>query len=256
VLKKNQTKQKLSLQKAVYLLGISHLLNHYPQQLSGGEQQRVAIARALAVCPSILLLDEPLAALDNQRKKEILPYLESLHQNLQIPILYVTHSRDEVARLADHLVLLEKGQVQASGRVSELFTRLDLPLAHGPDTETVIEAVVARHDKQFELTYLDFSNSYFCISRNNLTIGSRARLQILARDVSITLEHQKKTSILNIFPAVVDQMSPEGIAQMTIRLKIGDIIVLARITRKSAFDLELKPGKAVFAQMKSVALLS
>ncbi|MCU7800275.1 MAG: molybdenum ABC transporter ATP-binding protein [gamma proteobacterium symbiont of Lucinoma myriamae] len=247
---------KVSLKHAVELLGIGHLLERKPHQLSGGEQQRVAIARALAVSPAMLLMDEPLAALDMIRKHEILPYLESLHRELDIPVLYVSHSREEVARLGDNLVLLEAGRVQAMGTVSELFSRLDLALAHGPETETVIKAVVAGYDEEFELSYLDFSGGRFAVAGKRLPLGSAARLQILARDISLTLEHQTKTSILNIFPATVDEMTYEGTAQITVKIKIGSVAVLVRITRKSASELGLQLGQAVYAQVKSVALLS
>jgi len=250
------TSQKISLDRAIELLGIAHLLERKPHQLSGGEQQRVAIARALAVNPAMLLLDEPMAALDMIRKQEILPYLEALHQELDIPLLYVSHSREEVARLGDYLALLEAGRVQATGTVSELFSRLDLALAHGPETETVIKAVVAGYDEQFELSHLDFSSEHFAVAGKRLLLGSTARLQVLARDVSITLERQSHTSILNIFPAIVDEMMNEGTAQITVRLMIGSTAMLARITRKSAMQLDLKIGQKVYAQVKTVALLS
>jgi len=248
--------KKVSLDKAVELLGIGQLLKRRPHQLSGGEQQRVAIARALAVSPRMLLLDEPLAALDQQRKQEILPFLESLHRELDIPVLYVSHSRQEVARLADHMVLLIDGRVQATGAVTELFSRLDLALAHGPDTETVIEAVVASHDDSYDLIYLDFDGGRFAVASKPLPVGSQVRLQVQARDVSLTLSRQKKTSILNIFPAMVEQLAEESSAQITVKLRIGSIPMLCRITRKSAMELELKPGSSVFAQIKSVALMT
>ena len=247
--------KKVSLEQAVELLGIGQLLHRRPHQLSGGEQQRVAIARALAVSPAILLLDEPLAALDTARKQEILPYLESLHRELDIPVLYVSHSRDEVARLADHLVVLENGRVQASGPVEELFSQLDLSLAHDADTASVIEAVVGRHDNDFDLSYLDFPSGCFAVARNHLPLDQAVRLQIKASDVSITLEHQSNTSILNIFAATVDKIAAEGKAKVTVRLTLGSIPILARITRKSALDLCLEPGKLVYVQVKSVALL-
>ena len=247
--------KKVSLEKAVELLGISQLLDRRPHQLSGGEQQRVAIARALAVSPAILLLDEPLAALDTARKQEILPYLESLHRELDIPVLYVSHSRDEVARLADHLVLLENGRVQATGPVAELFSQLELSLAHDAETASVIEAIVGHHDDEFDLSYLDFSSGRFAVARNHLPLGQAVRLQVKASDVSITLEHQSNTSILNIFAATVDEIVAEGKAKVTVRLMIGPIPILARITRKSALDLRLETGKLVYVQVKSVALL-
>lgn len=253
-LKANKT--KLSLEQAIDLLGIAHLLQRKPHQLSGGEQQRVAIARALAVSPDMLLLDEPLAALDDQRKNEIMPYLESLHRALEIPVLYVSHSRQEVARLADYMVLLEAGRVQASGPVAALFSRLDLALAHEWGTAAVIEGSVIDHDPKYGLTNIEFSGQRIAISGEQRPAGSLVRLQVLARDVSLTLAPQEGTSILNILPATVEQLSEQSDAQVTVRLKIGSVPVLSRIARKSADELELKPGLPVFAQIKSVALLN
>ena len=248
--------RKVSLQQAIELLGIGHLLERRPARLSGGERQRVAIARSLAVSPRLLLMDEPLAALDVNRKQEILPYIESLHNDLDIPVIYVSHSPDEVARLADHLVLLEAGRVTASGAISDMLTRLDLPLAHGSDAEALIEATVAGHDEAYHLTHLDFTGGRFTVVRKELPLGSAVRLRVAARDVSLTLEWQSGTSILNIFPAIVDEVIPEGKARMTVRLMVGGVPMLARITRKSASVLGLKAGKLVYAQAKSVALLS
>ncbi len=248
-------RRKPSLDRVVALLGLASLLDRKPHELSGGEQQRVAIARALAVDPDLLLLDEPLAALDEMRKAEILPWLESLHRELAIPVLYVSHAREEVARLADQLLLLEAGRLQAAGPVDELFARLDLPLAHRPDAETIIETRVAGHDVAYELSWLDFSGGRFLLARNHLPEGARVRLQVKANDVSITLTRQQGTSILNIFPAVVEAIADDDAAKVMVRLKLGDQLLLCRITRKSAADLELVPGKAVFAQVKSVALL-
>lgn len=248
--------QKLSLQQAIDLLGIGKLLDRKPDSLSGGERQRVAIARALAVSPRLLLMDEPLAALDEKRKQDILPYIESLHNELDIPVIYVSHSADEVARLADHLVLIEAGKIMASGGISDMLTRLDLPLAHGGDAEALIEATVAGYDDEYDLAQLDFSGGRFTVIHKKLPVGSMVRLRVAARDVSLTLERQTDTSILNIFPATVDELVPDGKAQMTVRLRVGDIIMLARVTRKSASLLGLNPGKAVYAQAKSIALLS
>jgi len=249
-------RRRVSLDDAVALLGIGHLLERRPGQLSGGEQQRVAIARALAVSPGILLMDEPLSALDDARKQEILPWLESLHDELDIPVLYVSHSRDEVARLADHLVLIEEGQNRASGPIGEMLTRLDLPLSAGGDAEALIEARVAGHDIGYGLTWLDFPGGRFNVIHKELETGSRVRLRLLARDVSLTLEPQTDTSILNIFPATVEGLASDGEAQMVVRLLAGGVPLLARVTRKSADLLALAPGKALYAQAKSVAVLS
>ncbi len=248
--------RKVSLEQAVDLLGIGHLLERRPHQLSGGEQQRVAIARALSTSPAMLLLDEPLAALDSQRKAEILPYLDSLHRSLSIPVLYVSHSRREVARMADHLVLLRDGRVEKSGTVSDLFARLDLALAHEADAETVIDGIVSGREDPYGLTFVDFPGGRFAVTGQPPPLQASVRLRILARDVSLTLEPAAKTSILNILPATVEQVSAgEGGAWVTIRLQVGTVPLLARISRKSAAELRIQVGLAVYAQVKSVALL-
>jgi molybdate transport system ATP-binding protein len=185
-----QAARRVSLQQAIELLEIGQLLDRKPDTLSGGERQRVAIARALAVSPRLLLMDEPLAALDINRKQEILPYIESLHRELDIPVIHVSHSPDEVARLADHLVLLEAGRVVASGDVHEIYTRLDLPLALESDAAAIVEAVVAAHDENYHLTCLDFAGGRVTVPREDLRIGEQVRLRLAARDVSLTLEHQ------------------------------------------------------------------
>lgn len=251
-----EAERRVSLDRAIELLEIRALLERKPDTLSGGERQRVAIARALAVSPRLLLMDEPLAALDVNRKQEILPYIESLHRELDIPVIHVSHYPDEVARITDHLVLLESGRVIASGDVHEIFTRLDLSPALASDAAAIIEAEVAGHDEAYHLTHLEFSGGRVTVPREDLREGTQVRLKLAARDVSLTLERQTDTSILNILPARVDQIARENSAQVTVRLLAGDSPLLARITRKSAADLELAPGKNVYTQIKSVALLN
>jgi len=248
--------RRISMEDAIELLEITRLLDRMPATLSGGERQRVAIARALAVSPELLLLDEPLAAVDINRKQEIIPYLESLHQELDIPIIHVSHQPEEAARLADHLVLLESGKVIAAGDVHEIFTRLDLPLAGDNDAASVIEAVVAGHDEHYHLTHLEFPGGRITMTRIEAAAGSPVRLRLAARDVSLTLEHQSGTSILNVLPVTVDLLKPDGGAQVIVRLLAGNVSILARITRKSADELHLAPGKLVYAQIKSIALLT
>jgi len=247
--------RKISLQRAIELLGIGALLQRKPHTLSGGERQRVAIARALAVSPQLLLMDEPLSALDQSRKQEILPYIESLHRELDIPVLYVSHAVDEVARLADRIALMQTGRVVTLGDVHDVFTRLDLPLAHETDAAAIIETTVSAHDETFHLTRLEFVGGMISVSRQAMAVGERVRVKLSARDVSLTLQHQTGTSILNIFPARVDSITEESASHVTVRLLAGDVPVLARITRKSAKELALHPGKPVYAQVKSVALL-
>jgi molybdate transport system ATP-binding protein len=244
-------------EQAVALLGIGHLMERRPERLSGGERQRVAIARALLTNPGLLLMDEPLAALDLKRKQEILPYLERLHDELAIPILYVSHQPDEVARLADHLVLLDGGKTLASGPVRELMARLDLPTALEEDAGAVIEATVGQHDAAYHLTRLDFCGGAIWASRHDLALGQRVRLQVLARDVSLALSDQGGSSILNRLAAdVVDIAGGENPAHVVVRLNVGGTPLLARITRRSCDQLGLAIGAQVWAQIKAVALLA
>ncbi|GAB2182175.1 molybdenum ABC transporter ATP-binding protein [Denitratisoma sp. agr-D3] len=241
------------------LLGIGHLLEREPGHLSGGERQRVAIARALLTAPKLLLMDEPLAALDTQRKREILPYLERLHDTLSIPILYVSHAPDEVARLADHLVLLEQGTVLVSGPLAETMARLDLPTATDEEAAVVIEARVGEYDTRYQLTRLDFPGGNIWVTRNDLPVGQRSRLRVLAKDVSIALDSRQESSILNRIEARVAEVLEAGTQpQVTLRLALNHTgpSVLARITRRSYDQLALKVGMTVWAQIKSVALLA
>lgn len=247
--------RKVGVEQAIDLLGIETLLDRTPDRLSGGERQRVAIARALAVSPRVLLMDEPLAALDVARRKEILPYLERLHDELSIPIIYVSHAPEEVARLADHLVLMDGGRAVAAGPIGEMLTRLDLPLAHKDEAEAIVEVRVAGHDDEWHLTTLEFDGGPFTVTRRDLPVGGRARLRIVARDVSLTRERQQGTSILNVFAARVLEIAPEGPGLVLVRLDVAGTVVLSRITRRSASALGLAPGAAVYAQIKSVAFV-
>ena len=245
--------RKISLDKAVKWLNIGPLLERSPGTLSGGERQRVAIARALAVSPGLLLMDEPLASLDQEGRQEILPYLDRLHAELEIPVIYVSHNLEEVTRLADHLVLLEKGQVVAAGGIHEMLTRLDTPLALGADAASVIDATVSGYDPVYQLNRLEFSGGQLTLPGNPLGKGIQVRLRFLARDVSLVLERPTATSIQNIFPATVDALHRDG-ALVTVRLMAGGVPLLSRITLKSMDALDLHPGKTVFAQVKSVVL--
>lgn len=247
--------RRVSLDQAVALLGIGHLMDRKPATLSGGERQRVAIARALATSPRLLLMDEPLAALDAQRKAEILPYLEKLHAELDIPVLYVSHALDEVARLADHLVLLNAGRVTASGPTHELLTRLDLPLAHGDTASAVITARVRHHDAADHLTTTRFSGGILIVPQQAAAPGQLLRIRVQARDVSLTLHQQTGTSILNILRATVTALAPDSPGQVMVALDAGGCPLLARVTARSAQALGLAPGLALFAQIKGVAIL-
>lgn len=247
--------RRVALDRAIALLGIESLLERMPARLSGGERQRVAIARALATSPRLLLMDEPLAALDAARKAEVLPYLEGLHAELDIPVLYVSHAPEEVARLADAMVLLEAGRVAACGSLAELMPRADLPLAREEDAFVVVEATVAEHDVASALTRLDLAGQPLWLTGLDRPVGARVRARILARDVSLALSASRDSSILNILPVrvvAVDALSP---GRALVRLDLGGTGLLARITQRSVAQLGLAPGMAVYAQIKGVAPL-
>ncbi len=245
-----------ALAHVIDLLGIGPLLGRWPDQLSGGERQRVAIARALALKPRLLLMDEPLSALDLKRKREILPYLERLHDELSIPILYVTHSPDEVARLADHLVLMEGGRALASGPLTETLARLDLPIHQEEDAGVVLDATVAELDAAWHLARAEFPGGSLWVRDLDFTVGRRIRLRVLARDVSLALERHDGVSIANLIPATVAELSADAHpAVRLVRVDVGGTPLLARLTARSADALGLVPGKAVWVQVKSVAVL-
>jgi len=237
--------RRVAAGQVIELLGIGHLL------------ARRAIARALACSPRLLLMDEPLAALDAQRKAEILPYLERLHVELALPVVYVTHAMDEVARLADHLVLMREGAVLASGPLAELTSRADLPLARPDDAGVVIEGRVAEHDARYGLTRVAFSGGSLWVGETAARPGARVRARVLARDVSVTRQAPVDTSVINVLPVVLEDLRVERHTAV-LRLRPPDADgtrLLARITRRSAETLALTPGDALYAQIKGVALM-
>lgn len=247
--------RRFEVKPVTELLGIGHLLAQRPGTLSGGERQRVAIARTLLASPRLLLMDEPLAALDLKRKLEILPYLERLHDELALPVVYVSHSADEVARLADYLVVLEQGRVLASGALSATLARLDLASHFEDDAGVMIETVLRDQDAD-GLSHLAFPGGALLVGRRDAAIGSRVRCRIHARDVSLALERPRGSSITNILPAVVDAVGPAAPGQVLARLKVGETLLLARITERSRRELAVEPGCALWAQVKAVALLA
>ncbi len=251
--------QAFALDAVVDLLGIGALMDRRPATLSGGERQRVAIARALATAPRLLLMDEPLAALDAPRKAEILPYLERLHRTLALPIVYVTHAMDEVARLADHLVLLDAGRVRAAGPLATLLAQPDLPLARQDDAGVVITARVDRHDPAYGLSRIAFDGGTLWVGETAAAPGDAVRARVLARDVSVARQAPRESSLVNVLPVVLDSVQADRSTAL-LRLRLGTpgaapTWLLARITRRSADTLALQPGDALFAQIKGVALM-
>tara|TARA_Y100001951_G_scaffold96007_1_gene94154 strand:+ start:4092 stop:5225 length:1134 start_codon:yes stop_codon:yes gene_type:complete len=249
--------RKVALDQALELLGIGHLLERLPSALSGGERQRVGIARALVTSPRLLLMDEPLASLDLKRKQEVLPYLERLHEELDIPVIYVSHAPDEVARLADHLVLLEDGQVRASGPLKELLLRTDLPFASDDDAEAVIDGQASAYDARYGLVELCLpgSEARLRLPHAALQAQQRVRVKIKARDVSLSLQRAEGSSLLNLLPVTVDSWQVLD-AQVLLTLRLGEQRLLARITRYSFDQLGIHAGQAIWAQIKSVSLLA
>lgn len=251
--------RRVDMTHATELLGIGHLLDRHPQHLSGGERQRVGIARALLTSPKLLLMDEPLAALDSQRKGEILPYLQRLHDELDIPVLYVSHSQDEVARLADHIVLLSNGKALASGPIGETLARLDLPLALGDDAGVVIEGHVSAYDPDYQLLTLQLPGTALNIrvAHTPMDAGQALRCKVQARDVSLSLHNAPQSSILNRLPVtVISEMGADNAAHVLIRLDAAGTPLLARITRYSRDQLSVHPGQQLWAQIKAVAVLA
>jgi molybdate transport system ATP-binding protein len=254
--KRTGAEQRVSLDQAIEMLGIGHLLQRKPDLLSGGERQRVGIARALAVSPRILLMDEPLAALDMKRKQEILPYLDRLHGELDIPVLYVSHSPDEVARLADHLVVLEGGRVLADGPLAETLARLDLPIQLGEDVGAVLDATVGAIDETWHLARVDFPGGQLWTRDRGVPVGRTVRVRVLARDVSLACQHPGPSSIQNVLPGRVDAVADDehpGLA--LVRVQVGKSSLIARLTKRAAAELEVTLGRELWVQVKSVALL-
>lgn len=274
----NSSNRSLSNQELIELLGIETLMQRKPHQLSGGEKQRVAIARALFSQPRLLLMDEPLASLDTQRKREILPYLEKLRAELEIPIIYVTHSIDELSRLADWVVVLDQGRAVANGSLADVLTALDSPMQQG-DAGVVLESTIVSREEQWNLMTVGFAGGELQLADNFQPAGTKLRVRIDARDVSLTLSRHQDTSILNALPAtVVDVSAVDSQGTVLAKLLLGPKstaaadeerqmnaqsgpdrdngeLLLSRITLRSAEHLGLAAGSEVWAQIKSVAVL-
>lgn len=243
----------------VDLLGIEALLARAPNKLSGGERQRVAIGRALLSKPKLLLMDEPLAALDNANKDEILPYLEKLHAHLAIPVVYVSHDMAEVERLADHMILMDQGRVHAAGPLDNLLADLTLPLAASNRAAALLDARIEAYDTDYDLSYLSVPGGQLLVPGHLGMKGQRRRVQIAATDVSITLAHTTDSSINNVLAARIIDMKPVTMSQLNVSLELGHESgggrILSRVTRKSWDRLNLHIGDPVYAQLKSIAMV-
>ena len=252
-----QTEAAKALQASIELLGIGSLLQRMPDQLSGGERQRVAIARAIAMQPQLLLMDEPLASLDAARRQEIFPWLAKLRDELKMPMLYVTHSAEEVTRLADYLVVLEQGQVKAQGPVGTVLTQVVNPVVIGEDAGALIAGHIGAVDAEWHLSRVDFEGGCIWMRDAGLPVGKAVRIRILARDVSLATAEPRNTSIQNQLQGVIQSITPDAHpSQVMVVLKCGTEEVLARVTRRAVSELGLQVGMPVWAQVKSVALVA
>lgn len=252
----NKTGAEINRQEVLKSFSLGEILNQKPSTLSGGERQRVAIARAILTRPQLLLMDEPLSALDIKQRAKIMGYIETVPQRFNIPILYVTHAIDEVARLATKVVLMEKGRVIADGETDETFARLDLPPLTGRfEAGTIITGTVGQTDKAFSLTTIVVGTQSITVPALDLPTGQRVRLRVRARDVALATVKPKSVSIRNMLNTIVTEIAPEPeTAFAEVRLSVEGQNLRARITRAAVSDLSLKPGKPAFALIKSIAM--
>jgi molybdate transport system ATP-binding protein len=242
----------VSIEKVAKLLEVNKLLDRSVTQLSGGEAQRVSIARVLCQAPGLILMDEPLSALDERRRNDVLPYLDRLHAESSVPIIYVSHNIDEICRLSDHLLVLDNGKVVAEGGLQDTLTRVDLPQLGGRNAGAIVEAKQIRYDDEFDLTLFGFSGGEIWVAGQHESTS--VRLRINASDISLSRVAAKSTTILNILPAVIESSVAETSSAELVRLRLGDDVLVARITRRSLQDLELRAGDEVFVQIKSVTV--
>jgi len=238
----------------VDMLGIGELLGRRPGSLSGGEKQRVAIGRALLADPQILLMDEPLASLDQQRKAEILPYVERLRDQAGTPIVYVSHSVDEVARLANDVVVMSNGRIQATGSVQEVMARLDLsPYTGRFEAGAVVDAQVRSQDARYGLTELALGNQPLRVPTLDAAAGTTLRLRVRARDVALAVERPSGISTRNVLAGRVLAIGPERGSFAEVSVEVEGQTLRARVTRQSVDELALAPGAPVFVLVKSAA---
>jgi molybdate transport system ATP-binding protein len=250
--------RNLHLEEVVLVLGLANLLNRYPGQLSGGERQRVAIGRALLTSPKLLLMDEPLASLDMQRKAEIIPFIKKIEEEFKTPIIYVTHSMNEVLQLVSTMVILNSGKVVNWGPVEEVFSDFQLRNVLGDEQlGAVLETTVSEHDEEFGLTQLDFMGQVLNVPKQNISVGQNLRVHIHSKDVSLsTAPPAGATSVLNILQAKVAKIGNLDLGGYSVDIELdAGRSILATITRKSLSNLNLKPGQPIFAHIKAIRMV-
>lgn len=254
-MKRSSSTAIFSLHNVTQLLGLSELLARSPETLSAGQMQRVAIGRALMSSPQLLLLDEPFANLDHAARQQCMDCLQQLAQQTKLPMLYVSHDIEEVTQLADHIVLMEHGMIADQGPLLELCSRLDTRLSQEEQAAALLTASVARHDIAYGLSEILVEEQTLYVSQLTQLPGQKCRIKIPARDVSVCRQRPVQSSILNIMRVTVDEIEQTEAPRLLLRLALGSQFLLARITRKSLDDLNIKLGDTLYAQIKSAALL-
>jgi molybdate transport system ATP-binding protein len=245
----------VSLDTVTGLLDLGPLMGRRTHQLSGGERQRVAIGRALLTQPRLLLLDEPLAALDGARREEVLPYLESLRDHLAIPMVYVTHDFDEVLRLATYIVLMESGAAIAQGEVAKMSLDPHLRSLIGPDqVGAIIDGVVLGFDSASGLTKVGVGHGELHVQARNLAVGTPLRVQLLARDIIVSTQIPERLSVRNCLAGLVTSIQDDDLGGDLVTIDIGGAVIVARITKAATRELSLTPQTNAWALIKSVSL--
>lgn len=249
---KRAADKSANVDEIVRMMDVESLLSRQPDSLSGGEAQRVAIARAFCQSPKMVLMDEPLSAVDETRKDRLLPYLDRLKDEVGVPIVYVSHDIDEICKLCDHLVVLDEGKAMANGDLHSVLGRTDLQQLGGANTGVVLDVDVEDFDPGFNLTALRCGKERFYVPGK--VEAESVRVRIAANDVSLVRERPVATSILNVVSAVVAEVQPEDDATVLVSLEVGNATLLSRVTKKSAHLLGIKPGDRLYAQVKSVTI--
>lgn len=245
----------LTVKSVIENLSLEKLLSQKSGSLSGGERQRVAIARALVCSPQLILMDEPLSALDKKSKQSILPFIEYIRDELKIPILYVSHSPEEISRLADNIVLMERGGVKAIGETSEILTREDLPFTSQDDCWNTLNGVAHGYDEKYSLLEISVDSLRLFVIGKSIKANKKIRLQVHAKDVSLTRDKSKNSSILNILPVTVHSIVNESGGKITLKLRLENQFILSNITQKSFDRMAISVGELMYAQIKAVSLL-